>query len=87
MIPPDRQIYCILSFIYFETECQYSDSVHLQLLMLAGLSVFLSQGTGHGLKELVQCHVDLRGKFRREHDGHDHKDAVDKELPKVNRQT
>lgn len=82
MIPPDRQIHCIWSFIYFETECQYPDSVHVQLLMLAGLSVFLRQGTSQGCKELVHCHVDLRGEFRWEHNGHDHKDAVGKELPK-----
>lgn len=82
MIPPDRQIHCIWSFIYFETECQYPDSVDLQLLMLTGLSVFLRQGKGQSCKELVHCHVDLRGKFHWVHIGHDHHDAVGKQLPK-----
>lgn len=71
-----------LIFIYFETECQYPDSVHLQLPMLSGLSVFLGHGTGHSCKELVHYHVDLRGEIRWELNGHGHKDAVGKELPK-----
>ena len=50
--------------------------------MQTGLSVFLRQGTGHSCKELVNCHVDLRGEIIWELNGHGHNDAVGKELSK-----
>lgn len=44
------------------------------------LTVFLSQGTGHGSQELLHSHVDLGGELLGELHGKHHKDAVGEKL-------